>query len=135
MAKEEEAEPEEKLVEPPAQESLPQRQNAVGEIDHDADTNEQISEEQVAEARRLREAEEMAAMDKLCIEAFLTSVKRAAWRAKVRTPIKGTNLYTKHMRPCRPVGTSVDVKDSNFRNLATFLQFLEAEGLLCLKPG
>lgn len=102
---------------------------------------------QVEEAARLKEAEEarfrkemeekaeMAAMDKVCVNTFLASVKYCAWRERVRTPIKGTNLYTKHMRPARPMGTSVDVKDSNFRNLGTFLNFLENEGLLCVKPG
>merc|ERR1712194_530772 len=53
----------------------------------------------------------------------------------VRTPIKGSNLYMKHICPCRPAGTSVDVKDSSFRNLGSFLLFLEAEWLLRLQPG
>jgi len=77
----------------------------------------------------------MSAMDKVCVDTFLASVKHCAWRESVRTPIKGTNLYTKHMRPARPVGTSVDVKESSFRNLGAFLNFLEDEGLLCLQPG
>jgi hypothetical protein len=86
-------------------------------------------------ARELEEQAEMLAMDKMCVRTFLESVKRYAWRERVRTPIKGSNLYTKHMRPCRPAGTSVDVKDSNFRNLGIFLKFLEEEGLLRLQPG
>jgi len=77
----------------------------------------------------------MEAMDKQCVDVFLESVKGCSWRQRVRTPIKGTNLYTKHIRPCRPVGTSVDVKDSSFGNLRNFLEFLEAEGLLRLQPG
>lgn len=86
--------------------------------------------------RDVEETAQMAAMDNMCVSAFLESVKQVAWRERrVRTPIKGTNLYVKHMRPCRPCGTSVDVKDSSFRNLGNFLQFLEAEGLLCLQPG
>jgi len=85
--------------------------------------------------RQLAEKEEMAAMSKVCVETFLESVKKCAWRERVKTPIKGSNLYTKHIRPCRPAGTSVDVKDSSFRNLGSFLQFLEAEYLLRLKPG
>lgn len=85
--------------------------------------------------RQLAEKEEMAEMSKICVNTFLESVKKCAWREHVRTPIKGSNLYTKHIRPCRPAGTSVDVKDSTFRNLGTFLQFLEAEWLLRLKPG
>merc|ERR1712046_295950 len=62
-------------------------------------------------------------------------VKTVSWRPKVRTPIKGTNLYTKFMRPCRPMGTSVDIKDSSFRSLGWFLEFLESEGLVHLQPG
>lgn len=108
------------------------------------DEEEEDEEEQDEEALRLRakllkEAEEkrqQTAMDKMCVDAFLKSVARCAWNEKgVRTPIKGTNLYVKHMRPCRAAGTSVDVKDSSFRFLGTFLEFLEAEGLLSLKPG
>merc|ERR1712070_468829 len=74
-------------------------------------------------------------MDELVVETFLESVKKVSWRRHVKTPVKGTNLYTKFMRPCRPMGTSVDVKDSSFRSLGWFLQFLEAEGLLRLQPG
>merc|ERR1711879_952144 len=65
---------------------------------------------------------EMEAMDKQCVDVFLESVKGCSWRQRVRTPIKGTNLYTKLIRPCRPVGTSVDVKDSSFGNLRNFLE-------------
>eukprot|EP00747_Dinoflagellata_sp_TGD_P212898 gnl/TRDRNA2_/TRDRNA2_85932_c1_seq1.p1 gnl/TRDRNA2_/TRDRNA2_85932_c1~~gnl/TRDRNA2_/TRDRNA2_85932_c1_seq1.p1 ORF type:complete len:604 (-),score=81.74 gnl/TRDRNA2_/TRDRNA2_85932_c1_seq1:326-2137(-) len=94
-----------------------------------------VIEEGAALLRKMKEKAEIAAMDRLCVETFLESVKRCAWHKRVYTPIKGTNLYTKHMRPCRPVGTSVDVRDSSFGSLGFFLQFLEAEGLLSLEPG
>jgi len=105
-----------------------------------ADEAEQQVEEdrQVLEAKWLREMEEnakMVAMDQRVVESFLESVKISAWQERVRTPIKGSNLYTKHIRPCRPEGTSIKVQESSFRNLAGFLQFLEAEGLLRLRPG
>merc|ERR1712217_944371 len=74
-------------------------------------------------------------MDKVCVNAFLECARTYSWRERLKTPIKGTNLYIKHMRPCRPAGTSVDVKDSSFKTLRVFLQFLEAEGLLRLQPG
>merc|ERR1712070_1215826 len=74
-------------------------------------------------------------MDELVVETFLESVKKVSWRRHVKTPVKGTNLYTKFMRPCRPMGTSVDVKDSSFKSLGFFLQFLESEGLVYLQPG
>lgn len=91
------------------------------------------------EERRARQQEEekaeMAAMDARCVQAFLDCTTSSNWRERPRTPVKGTILYTKHMRPCRPAGTSVDVKDSSFIGLANFLQFLEGEGLLRLRPG
>jgi hypothetical protein len=83
----------------------------------------------------LQEQAEMAAMDEHCVECFLEAVSKVSWRDRVRTPIKGTNLYTKFMRPCRREGTSVDVKDSSFKTLGNFLRFLESEGLLYLQPG
>jgi len=91
--------------------------------------------EDVKQLQELESKAQMEAMDQMCIDAFLESVRKCAWRERVRTPIKGTNLYVKHMRPCRPCGTSVDVKDSSFRYLGEFLNFLEKEGLLRLKPG
>jgi len=96
------------------------------------------AEEDAREAARARRraAEEvaMAEMDERCVETFLSCVT-CDWREPIRTPLKGSNLYTKHIRPCRPAGTSVDIKDSGFRSLGNFLQFLENEGLLRLKPG
>lgn len=91
-----------------------------------------LSEKQLL--RKMQEKAELDEMDQNCIDAFLESVKKAS-RERVRTPIKGSNLYTKHMRPCRPAGVSVDVKDSSFINLRSFLEFLEAEGLIRLTPG
>lgn len=96
----------------------------------------ELREKQKKWLRELKAKAEMAEMDRLCVDVFLDSVKKnASSRDRVRTPIKGSNLYTKHMRPIRPPGTSVDVKDSSFLNLGNFLQFLETEGLLHLKPG
>lgn len=91
--------------------------------------------EEARARRRAEEEAEFAAMDERCVDTFLECVKTCPWRDRIRTPIKGTILYTKHIRPCRACGTSVDVKDSSFRSLGIFLQFLEKEGLLRLKPG
>lgn len=129
-----------------------QQEMAVEEAEHkvteeeDAKYIEAAEEEAAAQmrdielryARRLEEIEEeaeLAAMDQVCIDTFLASVKKCARHERVKTPIKGSNLYTKHMRPSRAPGTSVDVKDSSFKNLGSFLRFLEAEGLLYLQPG
>lgn len=87
-----------------------------------------------AKERQRAEAEmEMAAMDERCVQTFLECVK--PYRDRIRTPLKGTILYTKHMRPCRAMGTSVDVKDSSFHCLSNFMNFLQDEGLIRLKPG
>jgi hypothetical protein len=91
--------------------------------------------EEHARQKKEEEAAEMAAMDERCVRAFLECAKPCDWHPKIRTPIKGTILYTKFMRPARAVGTSVDVKESSFRCLGNFLEFLEKEGLLQLKPG
>jgi hypothetical protein len=88
-----------------------------------------------AAPRIIEDEADMLDMDKRCIDAFLESVRPCTWRDPVRTPIKGTNLYTRFMLPCRPSGTRVNVKDSSFITLGNFLKFLEDEGLLCLKPG
>lgn len=85
--------------------------------------------------RRADAAADRAEMDQVCVETFLECVKPCTWRDNVRTPLKGTNLYTRHMRPARAAGTSVDIKDSSFLNLGAFLKFLQGEGLLCLKEG
>jgi len=105
------------------------------------ETSEKVAEEaQVLETEKdqcsQEEKRQREAMDKMCIDAFLECVKEKAWAERGgHEPIKGTNLYVKHMRPCRRPGTSVDVKDSSFRYLGPFLDFLETEGLLCLRPG
>jgi hypothetical protein len=115
----------------------PQKFNPKSWAEEELDEVEQdrAEEDEVARKEEEEAKSEMAAMDRRCVETFLESVSYAAWRERVRTPIKGTNLYTKHVRPCRPCGTSVDVKDSSFLSLGNFLRFLEAEGLLRLKPG
>jgi len=115
------------------QEEEEEAQQKLAEEETRKNKEEALAEEarkKAAEARRAAEEEEMMAMDVQCVDAFLQCTM-----TRVKTPIKGSNLYTKHIRPCRPAGTSVDVKDSSFRNLGTFLNFLEEEGLLRLVPG
>lgn len=55
--------------------------------------------------------------------------------ASFNTPVKGTRIYTMHMRPNRPSGTSLEVKHSSFKTLGCFFRSLEADGLISLKPG
>merc|ERR1719158_1868594 len=71
-------------------------------------------------------------MDDTLMDCFLQAVKT---RVKDRDlPIMGTTLYGKHMRASRRIGTSCDVKDSSFVWLRPFLESLEVDGLLKLKP-
>jgi hypothetical protein len=72
-------------------------------------------------------------MDVVLMECFLQAIRTRvkAWNL----PIKGTTLYTQHMRQCRRIGTSLNVKESTYHFLGAFLQHLEQQGLLTLKPG
>eukprot|EP00746_Dinoflagellata_sp_MGD_P162165 gnl/MRDRNA2_/MRDRNA2_89600_c0_seq1.p1 gnl/MRDRNA2_/MRDRNA2_89600_c0~~gnl/MRDRNA2_/MRDRNA2_89600_c0_seq1.p1 ORF type:complete len:411 (+),score=100.96 gnl/MRDRNA2_/MRDRNA2_89600_c0_seq1:79-1311(+) len=72
-------------------------------------------------------------MDVVLMECFLQAIRTRvkAWNL----PIKGTTLYTQHMRQCRRLGTSLNVKESTFHFLGAFLQHLEKQGLLTLKKG
>lgn len=69
-------------------------------------------------------------MDMLLQETFFDAMKKAA--GDLPTPIKGTYLYTHYMRPCRPAGTSLEVKESSFKSLKGFLAQLEQDGFLSL---
>jgi hypothetical protein len=71
----------------------------------------------------------MEAMDWVLWEHFQKAVKRG-----IQTPLKGTTVY-KLMRNARQHGISVDVKDSTYRNLRAFLESLEKDGYLSLKPN
>lgn len=77
---------------------------------------------------------EMAARDKLCVDTFLESVKRSAWQECVRLSSEGIDLPAV-LKLSSTCSACVHVKDSSFKTLAFFLQFLETEGLLSLMPG
>merc|ERR1712224_525689 len=70
-------------------------------------------------------------MDENLMDCFLQAVTT---RIKDRDlPVMGTSLYGK-MRLSRQLGTSCDVKDSSYVWLRPFLEHLEDEGLIVLKP-
>jgi hypothetical protein len=70
-------------------------------------------------------------MDETLMDCFLQAVKT---RIKDHDlPIMGTTLYGK-MRASRKIGTSCDVKDSSFVWLRPFLETLEDDGFITLKP-
>jgi len=72
-------------------------------------------------------------MDLVLMECFLQAISTRvmAWNL----PIKGTTLYTQHMRPCRRIGTSLNVKESTYHHFGFFLQHLESLGMITLKKG
>jgi len=72
-------------------------------------------------------------MDVVLMECFLQAITTRVLARNL--PIKGTTLYTQHMRPCRRIGTSLNVKESTFHYFGAFLQHLESLGLLTLKPN
>jgi len=78
-------------------------------------------------------ASKLEMMDLILMECFLQAVSTRvmAWNL----PIKGTTLYTQHMRPCRRIGTSLNVKESTYHNFGAFLAHLENVGLVQLKKG
>lgn len=75
----------------------------------------------------------LKSMDLILRECFLqaASTRVMDWNL----PMKGTKLYTQHMRACRRAEWSVNVKESSFRCLGLFLAKLEEEKLLELKEG
>merc|ERR1719379_1842174 len=86
-------------------------------------------------ARSLRELPQEYQMDSLLRECFMKAVCSSASKTVVMsTPLKGSKVYTDYMRPSRPEGSSLDVKVSSFKTLRSFLEQLEAEGLLTLEP-
>jgi hypothetical protein len=72
-------------------------------------------------------------MNLVLMECFLQAISTRvmAWNL----PIKGTTLYTQHMRPCRRIGTSLNVRESTYHYFGAFLTHLETLGLLRLKKG
>lgn len=76
-------------------------------------------------------------MDNLLRDCFLQAVKtnQITKQLSKGMPSKGSRIYAECMKPCRPVGTSIDVKTSSFSGVRRFFEHLEAQGLLELKPG
>jgi hypothetical protein len=106
------------------------------EADNEAEKQREAAMKAVNDAQkeedRFNDAKFRQEMDETLMDCFLQAVTT---RVKDRDlPIMGTTLYGKHMRMCRRIGTSCDVKDSNFVWLRPFLESLEDDGLLEIKP-
>jgi len=91
-----------------------------------------------AAAKPLIDVYDMSArrlMDELLLDCFLQAAKTDQITKQLRLgmPCKGSRIYAECIRPCRPLGTSIDVKASSFACLKGFFEDLEAKGLLELK--
>lgn len=76
-------------------------------------------------------------MDELLKQCFLQAAKTNQITKQLRLgmPSKGSRIYAECMKPCRQIGTSIDVKTSSFRGVRPFFEHLEEQGLVDLKPG
>jgi len=76
-------------------------------------------------------------MDNLLRDCFLQAIKtnQITKQLSKGMPSKGSRIYAECMKPCRPVGTSIDVKTSSFSGVRRFFEHLETQGLLELRPG
>jgi len=102
------------------------------EADNEAEKEREAAIKAVHAEQTAQQKENQREMDETLMDCFLQAVTT---RIKDRDlPIMGTTLYGKHMRSSRYIGTSCDVKDSSFVWLRPFLESLEDEKLLELKP-
>merc|ERR1711959_45454 len=84
------------------------------------------------DAKQAKLKAKQSEMDETLMDCFLQAVTR---HAKDRDlPMMGTTLYGKHMRSSRRIGSSCDVKDSSYVWLRPFLESLEDDGIIELKP-
>lgn len=72
------------------------------------------------------------AMDQLLRKCFLQAAQTDQITRQLRAgmPSKASRIYAECMRPCRPLGTSIDVKVSSYCCLKGLFEDLEAQGLL-----
>eukprot|EP00928_Gymnodinium_smaydae_P006337 TRINITY_DN12237_c0_g2_i1.p1 TRINITY_DN12237_c0_g2~~TRINITY_DN12237_c0_g2_i1.p1 ORF type:complete len:339 (-),score=44.18 TRINITY_DN12237_c0_g2_i1:163-1179(-) len=74
-------------------------------------------------------------MNDLLRKCFLQAAKTDQITKQLRLgmPSKGSRIYAECIRPCRPVGTYIDVKRSTFGCLKGFFEDLETQGYIELK--
>lgn len=68
-----------------------------------------------------------ALLDKCLLQAFYTTLKDKD------LPIAGSTLWASHVLPCRPPGTTLDIKKSSHKKLSKWLQSKSSEGLISSK--
>ncbi|PIN11625.1 Filamentous baseplate protein Ligatin, contains PUA domain [Handroanthus impetiginosus] len=68
-----------------------------------------------------------ALLDKCLLQALHTTVKDKD------LPMPGSVLWSGHVLPCRPSGTTLDIKKSSFKKLSKWLQSRATSGLISVK--
>ncbi|CAL0303466.1 unnamed protein product [Lupinus luteus] len=66
-------------------------------------------------------------LDKCLLQALHTTVKDK------ELPIPGSTLWSNHVLPCRPPGTTLDIKKSSYKKLSKWLHAKSSSGLLSVK--
>ncbi|KAF3440959.1 hypothetical protein FNV43_RR19245 [Rhamnella rubrinervis] len=66
-------------------------------------------------------------LDKCLLQALHTTVKDKD------LPMPGSTLWSNHVLPCRPSGTTLDIKKSTYKKLAKWLQAKSSAGLIKVK--
>ncbi|KAJ3097142.1 Eukaryotic translation initiation factor 2D [Phlyctochytrium planicorne] len=74
-----------------------------------------------------------AEMDKLLETSLIAAIKTRLTDDPKSYPISGSVLYDSHVLPCRPIGTTLDMKNSGFKKLSKFLKAMEKKGYVKLK--
>ncbi|RKO87594.1 hypothetical protein BDK51DRAFT_34241, partial [Blyttiomyces helicus] len=74
-----------------------------------------------------------ADMDRLLETALLTALKKTLPNDPKLLPLSSTILYSTYVLPSRPVGSSLDIKQSSYKKLSKFLKAMEKRGWLKLK--
>ncbi|KAF1896714.1 hypothetical protein Lal_00034413 [Lupinus albus] len=66
-------------------------------------------------------------LDKCLLQALHTTVKDKD------LPMPGSTLWSNHVLPCRPPGTTLDIKKSSYKKLSKWLHAKSSSGLLSVK--
>ncbi|KAI4331912.1 hypothetical protein L6164_016860 [Bauhinia variegata] len=66
-------------------------------------------------------------LDKCLLQALHTTVKDKD------LPLPGSTLWSNHVLPCRPLGTTLDIKKSSYKKLSMWLQAKSSANLISVK--
>jgi translation initiation factor 2D len=102
-----------------------------GEAESEAEAEAEEEGEEAAAAAAAVEAGRKA-MDELMRQCFLQAAHRLSDK---QLPLPLNTFYSQHMRPCRPAGSSLEVKASSWKKLQPFMQALSLEGLCELRAS